>query len=104
MMYQLLIESAKSRARCAYALACFACLHAWRVCMLPCLRAPVLDVLGVLPCLTCLVAWRALSAYVLAMMKCFTFLHVFVLSVLSIGILTFLSNYLFRLHKSRLCN
>ena len=53
--------------------------------------------LDVLACLTCLSARvlgvllysLALRAYVLAMMKCFTFLPVCMLGVLSIGVLTF---------------
>ena len=85
----LLIESAKSCARRACALCVFACLRAhvlgvfacwrvWRVCVVTCLRVCVL---GVLACL------RACM-----------------LGVFTIDVLTFLSNYLFSLHKSRLCN
>ena len=84
-------------------LACSARLraHVWRVCLL--------SVLGILVCLTCLLAGvfdvvLCLRAYVLAMMKCFTFLRACVPGVLSIGVLTFLSAYSFCLHKSTLCN
>ena len=85
----------------------FACSRAWCAFVLC-----VLGLLGMLMCLTCLHACVldvllclcALCAYMLAMMKYFTFLHVCVLGMLSIGILTFLSNYLICLHKSRLCN
>ena len=98
-----------SRASRACLLGVRTCYHAWHACVLTCLRAWVL---GVLTCLTCLharvlgmllcsCAWRAC---VLAMMKCFTFLRVCMHGVLSIGTLTFLSNYLLCLHKSRLCN
>ena len=72
---------------CASVLGVLTCYRAWRVC-----------VLGVLLCLC------ALRAYVLALMECFTFLRVCVLGVLSVGVLTFLSNYLFCLHQLRLCN
>ena len=87
-----------SRTWCVCVLTCLACLGVsvltcFRACMLPCFHASVLGVLGMLACLA------YLHAYVLAMMKCFTFLCVSVL-----GILTFLSNYLLCLHKSRLCN
>ena len=90
-----------SRALRVYVLACsrawrvyvLTCLRDWRACVLPCFSA-------------CVLAWSrafvfAWFVYVLTMMKCFTFLRV---CVLSIGVLTFLSNYLFCLHKSRLCN
>ena len=89
-----------SRALRVYMLACLVCL---RACMLPCFRASVFGVLACfrLACLACSRAWRA---YLLAMIKCFTFLRVCVLGVLRIGVLTFLSNYLFCLHKLRLCN
>ena len=92
-------------------LTCLACLHAK---VLACLRVSVLGVLGVLPCL------RACRAYVLPCLAClrarvlcvlmasydemFYFLTCLHAGVLSIGVLTFLSNYLFCLHKSRLCN
>ena len=113
------MESAKSCAWRAYVLACLACLRACVLACLACLRACVLTCLRawcgtVLPCLACLRpyllacsrAWRARvfdvlahsrawCAYVLDIMKCFTFLRFFVLGVLSIGVLTFLSNYLF---------
>ena len=93
----------------AFVLTCLVCLHAcvltclpaWRACVLTCFRdwrAYVLPcwrarALGVLSCS------RGLRAYVLAMMKCFAFLRVCVLGVLSIGVLTLLSNYLFCLYK-----
>ena len=105
-------ESAKSGAWCAFVLACLCvCILMWLVCFCA-WHACVLGLLGMLMCLTCLHACMldvllclcALHAYVLAMMKCFTFLHVCMLGMLSIGILTFLSNYLICLHKSRLCN
>ena len=75
----------------AYVLACLACLRAWRVC-----------VLGVLMCLTCLHA-RMLGVllYSRALLTCFLWC---VLGVLDIGVLTFLSDYSFCLHKSRLYN
>ena len=69
--------------------ACLACLASW---CLTCLLAGVFDVV------------LCLRAYVLAMMKCFTFLRACVPGVLSIGVLTFLSAYSFCLHKSTLCN
>ena len=81
-------ESAKSRAWRGYVLAC-PC--AWRVYMLTCLRACVLDVFAFLACSR---AWRAF------IFACFAY----VAYSLSIGVLTFLSNYLFYLHKSRLYN
>ena len=81
-------ESAKSRAWRGYVLAC-SC--AWRVYMLTCLRACVLDVFAFLACSR---AWRAF------IFACFAY----VAYSLSIGVLTFLPNYLFYLHKSRLCN
>ena len=87
---------------------CLACL---RVYVLAYLRSYVLGVLGCYRAyvLMCLRAWpafvlRALRACVLALMKCFTFLRVCVLGVLSIGVLTFLFNYSFCLQKSRLCS
>ena len=93
-------------------LTCFrACVLTWLACLarscVCCGRVP--GVLGVLTCLVCLRA-RVLGvllclrgAYVLAMMKCFTFLRVRAWRA-EHWRTHFLSNYLFCLHKSRLCN
>ena len=71
-----------------------ACSRAWRVC--------VLGMLDVLACLAYFCA-RVLGVllYSCALLTCLLWC---VFGVLSIGILTFLSNYLFCLHKSKLCN
>ena len=99
---------------CALHVYVFACSRAWRVCVLTCWCAYVLGVLAclrayVLACsrarvLGVLLCSRTLRAYMLAEMKCFTFLRVCVLGVLNTGVLTFLSNFSFCSHKSRLCN
>ena len=83
LLHKCFFESAKSRA-----------WRAWRVC--------VLGMLDVLACLAYFCA-RVLGVllYSCALLTCLLWC---VFGVLSIGILTFLSNYLFCLHKSRLCN
>ena len=80
LLHKCFFESAKSRA--------------WRAC--------VLGMLDVLACLAYFCA-RVLGVllYSCALLTCLLWC---VFGVLSIGILTFLSNYLFCLHKSRLCN
>ena len=89
------MESAKSHAWHACVLAClhahvlglFACLRAWRVCML-----------------TSWHAWHVCVFVCLherALLTCFLRC---VLGVFTIDVPMFLSNYLFCLHKSRLCN
>ena len=99
------LESAKSHAWPALRVYVLACSRAWCAYVLTCLRAYVL---GVLSWLACLRAWHAWRAYVLSvhaclrawctcaracvracvractlvLMKCFIFLHVWVLGVL----------------------
>ena len=108
------------RALHVYVLACsrarhvcvFACWRAWRVCVLMCWRA-----------------WRAwmLTCWHVCVLACLAFLHAGILAFLRawrvcvlayfyaralltcflwcvLGLLTFLPNYLFCMHKSRLCN
>ena len=100
--HSLFLESDKLRSWRACVLTCFACLRAWMLTCLVCFNAYVLaclrtSMLGVLACLTCfharvlglLLYSRALRAYVLAVMKYFTFLPVYMLGMLSISILTF---------------
>ena len=86
-----------------------ACSRAWRACVLTCLGAHVLGVLacsrtyvlGVLTCLRAYVLGVLACLCVHALLTCFLWC---MLCVFTINLLTFLSNYLFCLHKSRLCN
>ena len=105
-------ESAKLRAWRACVLTCLACSTCLRACVFTCLacsRAYVLGVftclrahvLGVLTCLRAHVIGVLACLYVRALLTCFLWC---VLCVFTINLLTFLSNYLFCLHKSRLCN
>ena len=88
------LESAKSHAWPALRVYVLACSRAWCAYVLTCLRAYVLGVLARLTCLACLRAQRAcvltcvvylcacVRACTLVLMKCFIFLHVWVLGVL----------------------
>ena len=88
-------ESAKCCARRACVLTCLACLHAGVLGMFPCLCA------GVLTCSRASRVCVLACLYPRALLTCFLWC---VLGVFTIDVLTFLSNYLFCLHKSRLCN
>ena len=121
----ILFESAKLRAWRTCVLACFACLRACvftclaylhvyvlaclaclRTYVLACLRACVLGVLAYLrACMlgmfACFRACVPACLYLHALLTCFLWC---MLGLFSIDVLTFLSNYLFCLNKSRLCN
>ena len=120
LLNRVLDVLARSCAWRAYVLACsrawrayvLACSRAWRAYVLgvfTCLCARVLDALTCLRAcvLTCLACLRAcvptclVCLYARALLTCFLWC---VLGVFTINLLTFLSNYLFCLHKSRLCN
>ena len=115
-----IMESAKSSAWHTCMLVCFACLRACVLTCLACLHAGMLgmfaclhaSMFGMFACLACLHTYMLaylcacvlgilLCLYVCALLTCFLWC---VLDMLTIDALTFLSNYLFCLHKSRLCN
>ena len=87
LLNRVLAVLACSRALCASVLACS---RAWRVCVFTCLRAWSAYVLACLCAWCTWCAWCAcmlgvlacVRARVLVMMKCFIFLHVWVLGVL----------------------